>query len=811
MSSKSRKSLSTWYTCEKCKSVMLEKDAHKHVKCPSTECGSFETAESWTYPFHYMNIFHSAISRVEECELLDEVSAARYDDAVFLSKSVMDLCGIEAGSLCLLVTTEVLSVKIAYPVEDQSLTSVCLPKRADDKDHLYGLVKVKCIPSYVIISPAQEIVMIPVGNHGVSNAENDFQDRIKFSNEFKIFVIGNLSYVYHIGKKLLYKIIDINSEKNKIRKKISINDYPGEDILNPVVAFKNIRFIDNYPIFFRATYSTNYKILDSEKDKIAKSMYSIKDIGGYDYLISNIRRVIEIGIGNYKNFENFNITKGIILHGHPGVGKSMIASAILSASGVAVFSMHSSDIYSKSVNETEDNIKQLFDKAMLYSPSVILLEDIENLCPNRSNFGSDHERRVFSQLITFFDDMQINQNNVVLMATTSKLDSVNSSLRRPGRFGIEFEVCVPTSDIRTEILRKLLEKIPNTLTTIDVEEISSVTHGFVGADLHGLCSKAIFYAVQSEPDPYAKQMVSKDHFDKALHVTKPSAMNTVLVENPNVKWSDIGGQESLKQLLEQVLEWPREHSEEFRRLGIEPPKGVLMFGPPGCSKTMVAKAIATESSLNFLSIKGPELFSKWVGESEKAVREVFRKARQVAPAIVFIDEIDALGGERASSTGSGSNVQERVLAQLLTELDGITKRDDVMLLAATNRPDKMDKALLRPGRFDRIIYVGLPDESTREEIFKLKFQKMSVEENINIDELVKLTDGYTCAELEAICNEAGIVAIQEGLSAKTYIDVIKRSHFHRALKQLHPRTPRSLIQIYDNYCKENISYRGLNC
>nr|CAH7716449.1 unnamed protein product [Callosobruchus chinensis] len=270
-------------------------------------------------------------------------------------------------------------------------------------------------------------------------------------------------------------------------------------------------------------------------------------------------------------------------------------------------------------------------------------------------------------------------------------------------------------------------------------------------------------------------------------------MREVQIEVPNVKWSDIGGQERLKLILKQSIEWPLKHPESFLRLGVTPPKGVLMFGPPGCSKTMIAKALATESGLNFLSIKGPELFSKWVGESERAVREVFRKARQVAPSIIFFDEIDALGGER--SAGSTSSVQERVLAQLLTELDGITSLSDVTIVAATNRPDRIDKALLRPGRLDRMVYVPLPDENTRREIFRIRFTKMPV--RVDIDSLVERTDGYSGAEITAICNEAAMMALEESLDS----EIVEERHFDGALHLVQPRTPASMIKMFDEYLK----------
>lgn len=431
------------------------------------------------------------------------------------------------------------------------------------------------------------------------------------------------------------------------------------------------------------------------------------------------------------------------------------------------------------------------------------MEDIDNLCPRKSSSSTEYEKRVLTTLVTLIDDLQNRNINVLILATTSRLDLVDSSLRRPGRIDKEFEVCVPTPEMRKEIFLKFLLKVANVLTEEDVRNISFITHGFVGADLYALCSRAAMHAIKlqqkvndnldaSEPDV----KVTVEDFNYALSIVKPSAMKEVLVEVPNVKWSDIGGQRDLKLKLKQAVEWPLKHPEAFTRLGITPPRGVLMFGPPGCSKTMIAKALATESKLNFLNIKGPELFSKWVGESERAVREVFRKARQVAPSIIFIDEIDALCGERASaSSNGGSNVQERVLAQLLTELDGVTALGNVTLVAATNRPDRIDKALLRPGRLDRIVYVPLPNSETRREIFNIKLRKMPVSKDVDITDLVDLSEGYSGAEVQAICHEAAMKALEEDLNATT----ITKEHFKAALAIVTPRTPASLIKLYDDY------------
>ncbi|KYN40579.1 Spermatogenesis-associated protein 5 [Trachymyrmex septentrionalis] len=794
MSTKSRKSLSSWQQCDKCQCALTQKDISVHeINCPPS-------TDNWDYPFVLNGVLYSTIEVFQTQELSKRISEKDANDMVFVSQFTLQLCEIAIGSPTVIATKDEVVVKTAWPTNDKSLTSVSLTKHAIDLNNLSGLIKICSLTSTVHI--AKEIVISQQGKC-LSDVSVELDIILKCFNEHKIFTVGNRISVPYYGKKLVYKIVQIKAEESK-RKPTETVDV--NDLSKP---FKDMNLTSTKVDFYKALYTTKWTILDKDKENVAKERHKIEDIGGYDALISDIRDIVAIGIGKYKSIERFNICKGILLYGPSGVGKSMIANAIISECNVNTFTVYSSDIYSKSVGETEGKLKEVFSKAISSAPSIILFEDVDSLCPKRNNTSTDHEKRVLTQLVTLFDDLQNTSNNVLVMATTAKSDLVDSSLRRPGRLDMDFEIYVPTPDMRKEILMKLLSKIPNTLSCEDIQSISFVTHGFVGADLYGLCSRAIINAVkccqknkatfEDEPDDPNKLKVTMTDFHYALTVTKPSAMKEVLVEVPNVRWSDIGGQEDLKLKLKQSVEWPLKHPEAFVRMGITPPRGVLMFGPPGCSKTMIAKALATESKVNFLNIKGPELFSKWVGESEKAVREVFRKARQVAPSIIFIDEIDALGGERGSSSGgSGSNVQERVLAQLLTELDGVTALGSVTLVAATNRPDKIDKikALLRPGRLDRIIYVGLPDEKTRREIFEIKLRHMNIaKEEVNIVELVSRTKDYTGAEIQALCHEAAMKALEEDINAT----LVTKEHFDAAFGAITPRTPDSLIKIYEDY------------
>ncbi|XP_006621935.1 ATPase family protein 2 homolog isoform X2 [Apis dorsata] len=709
---------------------------------------------------------------------------------VFISQSALQLCEIAIGDSVLVTVGENKVVKTAWPTKDKSLTSVSITKHAIELNDLRGLVKIQKLDCF--INAAKEFIICNVGKHILPEVTIELNIILKNYNEQKIFAVGNKFSIPFYGKRLIYKIIKIISDN-------------GRENINLPQQFKQLNFADQiHDIkFYKAFYNTKWTILNEEQNKkqeeYKKIKYKIQDIGGYEKVIEDIKDVLDIGLGKSQNLGDFYISKGILLYGTAGVGKSIISNALISEYDINSVTIYSSDIYSKSLGETEKKLQDIFMEAKAKAPSIILIEEIDSLCPKRSTSSTDHERRVLSQLITLFDDIQNTNNNVVILATTSKLDLVDSSLRRPGRIDKEFEIYVPTPNMRADIFKKMLSKIPNTLSLEDIQNIAFVTHGFVGADLYGLCSQAILNVVKRQPKTNIATdfsiKVTLSDFNRALTVIKPSAMKEILIEVPNVRWSDIGGQKDLKLKLKQAIEWPLCHPEVFFRMGITPPKGVLMFGPPGCSKTMVAKALATESKVNFLNIKGPELFSKWVGESEKAVREVFRKARQVSPSIIFIDEIDALGGERSSSVTVGSNVQERVLAQLLTELDGVTALGSVTLVAATNRPDKIDKALLRPGRLDRIIYVPLPDYETRQEIFDIKLRNMPIAEDVQIQDLVDLTEGYSGAEIQAICHEAAIKALEEDLNAT----IITKEHFKAALAIITPRTPPSLINLYNNY------------
>ncbi|XP_069487227.1 ATPase family gene 2 protein homolog A [Ambystoma mexicanum] len=543
----------------------------------------------------------------------------------------------------------------------------------------------------------------------------------------------------------------------------------------------------------------------NERENTGKITYDM--IGGLSNQLQAIRETIEIPLKQPELFESFGIPppRGILLYGPPGTGKTLIARAVAHEVGAHVSVINGAEILSKFYGETEARLRQIFAEASLRQPAIIFIDELDALCPKREGAQNEVEKRVVSSLLTLMDGIgsEGSRGKLLVLGATNRPHALDAALRRPGRFDKEIEIGVPSALDRLDILRKLLGKVPHLLVETELVQLAESTHGYVGADLAALCKEAGLNAVRralgnlsspSDSEVAGSVTIAFNDFLHAMNDVRPSAMREVAVDVPKVSWSDIGGMEYVKLKLKQAVEWPLKHPDAFIRMGIQPPKGILLYGPPGCSKTMIAKALANESGLNFLAVKGPELMNKYVGESERAVREIFRKARSVAPSILFFDEIDALAVERGSSSSTG-NVADRVLAQLLTEMDGIEQLKDVTILAATNRPDMIDKALMRPGRIDRIIYVPLPDEATRREIFRLQFRSMPISGDVSLDELVMQTEKYSGAEITAVCREAALLALQEDIQAQC----IMKRHFGHALTIVTPRIPDSLCQFYATY------------
>lgn len=566
--------------------------------------------------------------------------------------------------------------------------------------------------------------------------------------------IGSILVYHYFGRKLEIEVLDIKSDKL---------DYTGWYVL------------------------TENSIWTMETEAVAKTKKKPQVLGGVDDILDEIQTFIKISFNTDGLTANFQPTRGLLLYGHSGIGKTAICRYLIENLNCFHLEINGPAIFSKYFGETEGTMRGLFEKAIQNQPSIILVDEIETICPRRSSGSTEQERRITSAFVNMLDSLHAEESRVFVLATTRKPENIDPMLRRFGRLDKEIEIPVPDRIRRKEIVYSLLKNLPNKISSEDIENIADLAHGYVAADLVNLCSQATMKCIKRSSD-----CIERDDLIAALTIVRPSAMRELLIEIPNVRWTDIGGQDDLKMKLRQAVEWPLKHAESFRRLGVSPPGGVLLYGPPGCSKTMIAKALATESGLNFLSIKGPELFSKWVGESERAVRDLFTKARQVAPSIIFFDEMDAIGGER----GAGEQgVHERVLAQLLTELDGVVPLNSVTILAATNRPDRMDRALLRPGRLDRLIYVPLPDFETRLQIIELKLSKMSISDDVNSHSLATRTEGFSGAELQALCHEAALRALEKDLDCKA----VTMEHFEHVMKDFKPRTPESLLKVYEEF------------
>ncbi|KAK2891387.1 hypothetical protein Q8A67_014030 [Cirrhinus molitorella] len=568
--------------------------------------------------------------------------------------------------------------------------------------------------------------------------------------------------------------------------------------------------------FYAVCSSTKLSLCDpgeheegEEGNEGSKVTYSM--IGGLSSQLQVIRETIELPLKHPELFRNYGIPppRGVLLYGPPGTGKTMIGRAVANEVGAHMSVINGPEIMSKFYGETEGRLREIFTQASQRQPAIIFIDELDALCPKREGAQNEVEKRVVATLLTLMDGIgsEGHSGQLLVLGATNRPHALDPALRRPGRFDKELEIGVPNADGRMDILQKQLRSMPCEVTDEELRELANAAHGYVGADLTAVCKEAGLHALRrvlgSTPalsDVEVMNNVKVTTSDLRLAVTevKPSAMREVAIDVPKVRWSDIGGMQEVKMALKQAVEWPLRHPEAFSRLGITPPKGVLLYGPPGCSKTMIAKALANESQLNFLSIKGPELLSKYVGESERALREVFRKARTVAPSIVFFDEIDALAAARGSSGHSGG-VADRVLAQLLTEMDGIEQLKDVTVLAATNRPDMIDKALMRPGRLDRVIFVPLPDADTRREIFALQFRNTPVHPSVHLKDLVTRTERYSGAEITAVCREAALQALQEDITAQQ----VNAGHFDSALNTVRPRIPQTLLQTYANYQREH--------
>ncbi|MFL6410722.1 MAG: CDC48 family AAA ATPase [Nitrososphaeraceae archaeon] len=513
---------------------------------------------------------------------------------------------------------------------------------------------------------------------------------------------------------------------------------------------------------------------DALSDRSTRVAY--EDIGGLKEEIQKVREMIELPLRHPEIFEKLGIEapKGVLLYGPPGTGKTLLAKAVANETNANFYSIGGPEIMSKFYGESEERLRETFKQAQENSPSIIFIDEIDSIAPKREEVSGDVEKRVVSQLLTLMDGIE-GRGKLVVIGATNRPNAIDPALRRPGRFDREIEIGIPDQEGRFDILQIHTRGMPLT-EDVNLESIAKVTHGFVGADLEALSKEAamrslrrVLPEINMEQSKIPVEVLNKikitnEDFHNGLKDVQPSAMREVQIQRPNVNWDDIGGLAEVKEDLAEAIEWPLKHADLFNQADVKPPKGLLLYGPPGTGKTMIAKAVATTSEANFISVKGPELISKWVGESEKGVREIFRKARQAAPCIIFFDELDAVAPRRGRSEGD-AHVTERVISQMLTEMDGLEDLKGVVVIGATNRPDIIDEALLRPGRFDRILEVPLPDKEARKQILGIHTKRKPLDYTVNIDKLIELTEGYTGADIAAITNAAAMSAIKEYIEA----------------------------------------------
>jgi transitional endoplasmic reticulum ATPase len=541
-----------------------------------------------------------------------------------------------------------------------------------------------------------------------------------------------------------------------------------------------------------------------------------EDIGGLDDELEQVREMIELPMRHPELFQQLGIEppKGVLLHGPPGTGKTLMAKAVANEIDAYFTTISGPEIMSKYYGESEEQLREVFEEAEENSPAVIFIDEIDSIAPKRGETSGDVERRVVAQLLSLMDGLD-ERGEVIVVGATNRVDALDPALRRGGRFDREIEVGVPAKDGRLEILQVHTRGMP-LAEEIDLEQYAESTHGFVGADIEQLAKEAAMNAlrrVRPDLDLEAEEIdaetleqleVTEGDLRQALKGIEPSALREVFVEVPDITWADVGGLEDTTERLRETIQWPLEYPEVFEQMDMQAAKGVLMYGPPGTGKTLLAKAIANEAQSNFISIKGPELLNKYVGESEKGVREVFEKARSNAPTVVFFDEIDSIAGERGQHTGD-SGVGERVVSQLLTELDGLEELEDVVVIATTNRPDLIDQALIRPGRLDRHVHVPVPDEAGRRKILEVHTRNKPLADDVDIDQLARRTEGYVGADIEAVCREASMAASREFITSVDPEDVdstvgnvrVTADHFEQALSEVDPSVDGEVRERYE--------------
>ncbi len=613
---------------------------------------------------------------------------------------------------------------------------------------------------------------------------------VKLAPAAKYYASADRSMVTYIKSRLLYRPV-----------------MEGDTVLVPLAGqalpFKVIFTKPKGPVIIKKT--TNIVLLDKPMEMYNVPPVTYEDIGGLKHVIQRVRELVELPLRHPELFKRLGIDppKGILLYGPPGTGKTLLAKAVANEADAYFIAINGPEIMSKFYGESEQRLREIFEEAKKHSPAIIFIDEIDAIAPKRDEVMGEVERRVVAQLLALMDGLE-SRGDVIVIAATNRPNALDPALRRPGRFDREIEIPLPDKQGRLEILQIHTRGMP-LADDVDLNKLAEITHGYTGADIAALVKEAALHALRRylpeidldtdtiPVDLLERMEVRMEDFMAAYKEIVPSGLREIFVEVPEVSWNDIGGLQEVKEELKQTVEWPMKYPEIFKRLGIKPPKGILLFGPPGTGKTLLAKAVATESGANFIAIRGPEILSKWVGESEKAVREIFKKARMYAPAVVFFDEIDAIAPARGYS--ADTRVTERIVSQLLTEMDGLVRLDNVVVIAATNRPDILDPALLRPGRFDKLIYVPPPDTNSRLEILKIHTRYMPLAEDVDLYEVARRTEGYSGADLEALVREAAMRALKEDM----YIGKIYMRHFMDAMNKIKPSITPDIVKIYEEW------------
>jgi len=590
----------------------------------------------------------------------------------------------------------------------------------------------------------------------------------------------------------------------------------GDNIMIPYFGGRlTFQVVGVSPVADAALITQRTVFVISEKGEALRGVPQVtyEDIGGLKDEIQKVREMIELPLRHPEIFEKLGVEapKGILLYGPPGTGKTLLAKAVATESNAHFIPISGPEIMSKFYGESEARLREIFKEAKEKSPTIIFIDEIDSIAPKREEVTGEVERRVVSQLLSLMDGLEA-RGKVIVIAATNRPNAIDPALRRPGRFDREIEIKVPDKKGRLEILQIHTRHMPlaqnddkhgSTDKIVDLEKLAAVTHGFVGADLEYLCKEAAMKTLRRNlpdikleedrlsPETLDKLIVAMADFDDALKDVMPSAMREVYLETPDVAWADIGGLETVKKELQEAVEWPLKYTDLYDKIGYSMPKGIMLYGPAGTGKTLLAKAVATESEANFISVRGPELLSKWVGESERGIREVFRRARQASPCVIFFDEVDALAPTRGM--GGDSMVTERVVSQLLTELDGVQSLQGVVVLAATNRIDMVDPALLRAGRFDKLILIPLPDKAARKDILKIHTKGVPIAKDVDLDSVVEMTEGFSGADMASLTNTAVSIVLQAFISkypkpddAKKHVDeaIVQMEHFAEAIKKV---------------------------